>query len=245
MTGFRQTRNPPLLLGAFLLWVVLPVTAASAQSVLEKKTIEPKSFYWLGGDFQWLRTSDKNYTDFFGTSTYLGRLRVGWNPAPLVDHIFTVGFGKPSANTWATKQPDGIPVGAPGSHPTLRTLNEETLYLIPIETSLRIRGQFMRDQIVIPYIEGGPALWIFHDDFGQVSSGSVTGVKGGLFGGGGLMIDVIDIDSKAKRSLRADHIENAYLYGSAHYAWIDNFGGKGLDLSGWRFNFGLELRMKN
>ncbi len=233
-------------MGVSLLWTLVLAASASAQSsLLEKKTIEPKSFYWLGGDYEWMRTSDRNFNDFFGKNTNLGRLRVGWNPAPLVDNILTIGFGKPSANTWATKQPDGIPVGAPGSHPTVRTLNKEELFLIPIETSLRLRGQFMRDQILIPYVEGGPALWIFHDNYGQVSSGSVTGVKGGLFGGGGLMLDVIDIDSKAKRSLRADGIENAYFFGSAQYAWIDSFGGKGLDLSGWRFNFGLELRMKN
>jgi len=235
-----------LLVAALLVTAAVPFLPSAAHAQYgEKKRIDPKAPYWLGADFLWLRTKEDNYSAFFGKSTYLGRLRLGLNVAPLTDALLIAGFGRPSANTWATNQPDGIPVGAPGSNPTVRTLNVEKLYLFPIEAGLRFRGQWMRDQILVPYVEGGPAAWVFHDDFGQTGKGKVTGVKYGLWGAAGVMFDLIDLDSGAKRSLRADGYENFYLFSNIQYAWIDNFGGKGLDLSGVRYNFGLELRWRD
>lgn len=237
----RHWRTIPLATAVTVLVMVFPASAAD----YGKASVEPKSYYWIGADYLWLRTSERNYSAFFGKNTHLGRIHGGWKLFPLVDGMLSAGFGRPSANTWATKQPDGIPVGAPGSNPTVRTLNVEKLYLIPVEASVRVRGQFVRDQLLVPYAEGGFTSWVFHDDFGQTGLGSVTGVKNGLFGGGGLMLDVIDLDAKAKRSLRSSGIQNVYFLGAAQYAWVNNFGRSGLDLSGWRFNFGLELRMKN
>ncbi|MCW5828280.1 MAG: hypothetical protein KIT79_03090 [Deltaproteobacteria bacterium] len=227
----------------FAMVIVAWPSSATAQ-VFGESQAESKALYWFGTGYTLLRVREDNFRKFFGDNTHGGFLQFGVNLLPRVDGTFAAGFALQSANTWATRQPDGIPVGAPGSNPTVRTLNKERLFLFPMQAGLRLRGQFWRDQFLVPFAEGGPAMTVFHDDFGHVNTGSITGVKFGAWAGAGLFVDVIDLDQRARRSLRADGFEHIYLFGAARYDWIDNFGGRGLDLSGYRFSFGVELRFR-
>ncbi len=61
---------------------------------------------------------------------------------------------------------------------------------------------------------------------------AVWGFKWGVNAGGGILFRIDQLDSSSQRSLRADGIDALYLDTGFHWQRIDNFGGKGLDLSG-------------
>ncbi len=127
---------------------------------------------------------------------------------------------------------DGTAIGATTGTPSQDKFN---LFLLPMETSFVFRADFVNEQIVVPYVKCG-FDYVF---FRQNLKGNVTkGLKAGIHGVAGVQI-LLDSLATGGGSLDDMGINDVYWTLEARYSWIDNFGAKGLDLSGWLFSFGL------
>jgi hypothetical protein len=110
-----------------------------------------------------------------------------------------------------------------------------SMLLIPMETSLVWRADYMEEQILVPYIKGGADYVFFREN---TEGAIVKGLKTGMHAIGGLQIlmEWIDADS----SLEMDYgINDFYITMEAKYGWINSFGKTGLDLSGMTYSMGL------
>ncbi len=108
--------------------------------------------------------------------------------------------------------------------------------LIPIQNSIAFRADFVENQVLVPYIKGGPDYVYFRQNRG---GNVVQGLKYGLHGGGGIQFLLETIDELSISMEEEFGVNDIYLTAEARYAWINNFGGGGLDLSGWTFMGGL------
>ncbi len=110
------------------------------------------------------------------------------------------------------------------------------LILIPIETSFVWRADYFTWRYLIPYLKTGIDYVYFRQG---LSGGSVQGMKYGLHGTGGVMLNVGEI---AGVSVELDNdwgVNDLFVTFEAEYRWINNFGGGGLDLSGQLYSVGI------
>ena len=108
-------------------------------------------------------------------------------------------------------------------------------YLIPLETNLTYRADFIENQIVVPYVKAGTDYIFFREsDQGKITKG----FKYGYHGTGGLQI-LMEWFDEASGALEREGINDVYLTLEATYQKVDDFGKGGLDLSGWVYSAGL------
>ena len=108
--------------------------------------------------------------------------------------------------------------------------------LIPIEVSGVWRADYWENfRYLIPYLKAGFDGVIFRE---RASGNTVKGIKWGVHGTGGLQFN-IGMIGDAKRSLAQIGISDFFLTLETEYQWINNFGGKGLNLSGPIFSIGF------
>ncbi len=108
------------------------------------------------------------------------------------------------------------------------------LLTVPITIGGAYRFLYSRKMPVVPYARGGFEMDYFHEnDAGTV----IQGLKKGLYGGMGLQVPI----SKWLDALDAEkHIDTqVYLIFEGLYKWVNDFGGKGLNLSGALYSAGF------
>ncbi|HEX5037411.1 MAG TPA: hypothetical protein VFX30_09665 [bacterium] len=102
------------------------------------------------------------------------------------------------------------------------------LLLVPVSNSFAFRADFKEDQLLVPYVKAGPDYVFFHE---SLNGKSTNGVKFGLHGAAGLQILLDGIDPLSNFMEREIGVNDVYFTVEGRYAWINNFGGGGLDLS--------------
>lgn len=102
------------------------------------------------------------------------------------------------------------------------------LLLIPIHNSFAFRADFKEEQLLVPYVKAGPDYVIFRE---SLNGKSVSGVKYGLHGAAGLQILLDRIDELSSFMEEDMGVNDVYFTIEGRYAWVNNFGGGGLDLS--------------
>lgn len=108
--------------------------------------------------------------------------------------------------------------------------------LIPFETNFVWRADYFSWRYLIPYLRTGIDYVFFREGD---RSRTIKGMKYGLHGGAGMQVNVGEIGDVGK-SLDSDFgINDMFLTLEGNYQWINNFGGKGLDLSGGVYSIGL------
>ncbi len=107
--------------------------------------------------------------------------------------------------------------------------------LIPIQNNITFRADFKENQLFVPYVKFGPDYWIFRENLqGDVTSG----VKFGLHGTAGVQILLEFGDEGTAMELNWG-VNDVYLTLEGEYAYVNGFGGTGLDLSGWLISAGI------
>ncbi len=111
-----------------------------------------------------------------------------------------------------------------------------SFFVIPISTSFTFRGQFIENQILVPYVTTGLDYMYFRQNL----QGDVTnGWKIGYHAGGGLMVSLEWFDQMSDYMEQELGINDTYLTLGGRWMQIDNFGGDGLKFNGFLFSAGL------
>lgn len=108
--------------------------------------------------------------------------------------------------------------------------------LIPMETNFAWRADYFTWRYLVPYLKTGFDYVFFRQ--GQRGS-SIKGMKFGMHGAGGLQINIGEIGDIINALDNDLGINDFFVTLEARYQWINNFGGKGLDLSGGVYSVGL------
>ncbi|MBI4126056.1 MAG: hypothetical protein HY465_01035 [Deltaproteobacteria bacterium] len=117
-----------------------------------------------------------------------------------------------------------------------RSQDQYTLLLFPAETSLVLRADYFPWRYLIPFVKAGGDAVVYRESLG---SDSITGVKYGAHGAGGLEVLLTNI-SDSTHALRSDFgIDDLFATLEIQYSWIDSFGSTGFDLSGLLYSVGL------
>lgn len=108
------------------------------------------------------------------------------------------------------------------------------LLTVPMTIGGAYRGLYKRGQWVVPYARGGFEM----DFFRENDSGTkIKGLKKGLYGGLGLQVPVSQwLDATDVESHRDTQV---YVIFEGLYRWLNDFGGKGLNLSGALYSAGF------
>lgn len=108
------------------------------------------------------------------------------------------------------------------------------LLTIPMTIGGSYRFLYTRRQWVVPYVRGGFEM----DFFRENDSGTkIKGLKKGLYGGAGLLvpitkwIEAMDVEKQSDAPV--------YVMFEGLYKWVNDFGGKGLNLSGAVYSLGF------
>lgn len=107
--------------------------------------------------------------------------------------------------------------------------------LIPIELSFAWRADYFDWRYLVPYLKTGFDGWVFRE---SVAGSSTKGIKFGVHGVGGVQVNIGIIDA-VDRAFDDIGIDEFFLTLETQYQWINNFGAKGLDLTGPIFSAGL------
>ena len=88
----------------------------------------------------------------------------------------------------------------------------------------------------MPYIKGGSDYVVFRES----NQGVITkGLKTGLHTAGGIQILLSTLDDLSELMEKDLGVNRVYLTLEGRYAWINNFGSSGINLSNWTFSGGL------
>ncbi|MFA5811504.1 MAG: hypothetical protein WC956_04140 [bacterium] len=110
-----------------------------------------------------------------------------------------------------------------------------TFMLIPIELSFVWRADYFDWRYLVPYVKAGADGWVFRE---SVTGSSTSGIKFGMHGAGGLQINISEIGG-VQKNFEDIGIDDFFLTLETQYQWINNFGGKGLNLTGPIFSAGF------
>lgn len=197
-----------LLLVAGLSGLWLPRTASAGE-------LSPQWFSWDFKVGNWFFTNGT--TDQFMSKCC--NIRIQSDFGLLIDSKYGVEFG--AGFLTANRSAIGSVTGDQSS-------DRFNLTLVPMQLNGSFRADFKENQIVVPYVKFGPDFVYFRQNL----QGDVTdGVKYGLHGTLGLMITMEFWDEGS--ALERDYgVNDVYFFLEGEYAWINDFGRGGLDLSG-------------
>jgi hypothetical protein len=110
-------------------------------------------------------------------------------------------------------------------------------FILPMETSFAWRMDYWNWDYLVPYMKAGADYVYYRESL----AGNVTqGLKMGFHGGGGLQMSFKVFGKDILDGLDEDFgINDVFLTLEAMYQYINNFGGKGLDLSGGVYSVGF------
>ncbi len=200
---------------------------ASAQvfskAALRGEEVSPRQGrYWAAFEYEITKQEDSNQELIFGKDAHAFNAEGGWHLVRNLDFLLSAGFRRDAGHQIAE-----------GSSPPVPIANEDVLWMAPFSASLRYRILIDREFPIVPYGRGGIGGLFFRSEAGvDPQDDAVWGFKWGVNAGGGILFRIDQLDSSSQRSLRADGIDALYLDTGFHWQRIDNFGGKGLDLSG-------------
>ena len=124
-------------------------------------------------------------------------------------------------------------IGSQSGQPSQDRFN---FLLIPIETNFAWRADYFSWRYLVPYMKAGVDYVFFREgDKGK----TVSGMKYGIHGEGGLQINVGEMGGM-NDIMDGDYgINDFFITLGARYQWINNFGKAGLDLSGPVYSMSL------
>jgi len=212
---YQGRRILPVFL--FLIFFFLLTTPLNAQEDSPRWwTLELKGGVWI--------PTPKKSKDFLGTCCDpTGKMEFGF----LYRSKFGIEFGA------------GY-VGASGRaiSATSGAFSQDTfsLILVPLENNLTFRANFVKNQLFVPYVKAGPDYVIFREN----SQGKITnGVKTGLHAAAGVEILMNTFETVSSNLEDASTIKDVYFVMEGRYAWVNGFGGNGVDLSNLMFTGGF------
>lgn len=219
------------LLGMFILFLVLPGVAAAAEQPVQEQGVPaidiggPSPQWWsfeLKTGF-WMPQNNV-LEQFFGKCCNMwSRAQGGLLVHGRYGAELGVGFLYDSANAV------GVTSGRASS-------DRLSFILVPMELSFAWRADYFSWRYLIPYIKPGFDAVFYRQ---SLNGATTKGMKYGLHAAGGLMVNVGSL-MDVNRDLDADYgINDFFITLEAEYKWIDNFGGKGLDLSGMIYSIGF------
>ncbi len=106
--------------------------------------------------------------------------------------------------------------------------------LVPMQLNLTYRADFKEDQLLVPYVKVGPDFVFFREN---VKGNVTSGLKYGFHGTAGLQI-LLEFWGEGD-AMESMGVNDVYFTIEGEYAWINDFGGVGLDLSGVTVSGGL------
>ncbi len=110
-------------------------------------------------------------------------------------------------------------------------------FMMPFETNFVWRVDYWNWDYFLPYLKAGVDYVFFREN---LQGKTTKGLKFGMHGVIGAQLNLKVIDEDAMRSLDDDlGINDMFLTFEAQYQYINNFGGKGLNLSGPVFSIGF------
>lgn len=110
------------------------------------------------------------------------------------------------------------------------------IILIPMATSFVWRADYFSWRYLVPFARAG-IDYVFYREGDK--GGSTKGMKFGIDGGGGVALNIGEIGDISGMMDSDFGINDLFMTFEARYQWINNFGGKGLDLSGGLYSVGL------
>jgi len=125
---------------------------------------------------------------------------------------------------------------AGGAHLGERAQERFNMILVPMQLNFTWRADYFSWRYLIPYIRVGPDMIYFRQSLG---GNVIKGLKYGIHGTGGIQINIGEI-ADGSSALDSDiGINDLFLTLEAQYQWVDNFGKRGLNLSGFVYSAGL------
>ena len=111
-----------------------------------------------------------------------------------------------------------------------------SFFLLPIETNFVWRLDYWDWRYIVPYFKTGIDYVYFRENV----RGAVTeGVKYGAHGVAGISLPLIEYSDDVMALDKQYGLNDIHFTMEAQYQWINDFGGGGLDLSGWVFSAGF------
>lgn len=221
---WRRLRSKALIISL----VLLSASLSSAQDVLMKPPSEPsltpiKKYGWYmdGRASLWQPTSSTTKLFMPSFFNWQGYLSGGFLYNEQIGAEVGVGIFYKTGSTLAAG------TSTPSS-------DQFKLLTVPITIGGAYRFMYSRKMPVVPYVRGGFEMDYFHEnDAGAV----IQGLKKGLYGGAGLQVPV----AKLLDAMDAEqhHDTQVYLIFEGQYKWVNDFGGKGLNLSGALYSAGF------
>lgn len=203
---------------AVFIFLLFPTNLHAAESSPEWWTTEIKGGFWM--------PTNKTMKRFFQPCCHLtGMVEQGF----LYKSKYGVGLGIGFLSENAAARVV--------ASPTTVSQDRFNLFLLPMETNLVFRADFMEDQVIVPYVKAGVDYVFFRENLrGHVIQGMKYGMH--ALGGFGILLD--NIDQGTKYSMEEEMgINDLYFLLEARYNWINSFNTGGLDLSSLIFSFGL------
>lgn len=116
------------------------------------------------------------------------------------------------------------------------TASQDTfsLLIIPTDLDLQYRFEYRDEQLFVPYLASGFDVAYFHESDAGVP---LNGVKSGLHGGAGVMIRLNHL--LTDNSPGENGLDDVFFVTDLRYKWLNNFGGAGLNLSGYLATAGI------
>ncbi|NLD28232.1 MAG: hypothetical protein GX659_05440 [Myxococcales bacterium] len=125
---------------------------------------------------------------------------------------------------------------AGGVHTGERAQERFNMILVPMQLNFTWRADYFSWRYLVPYIRVGPDMIYFRQ---SLSGNVIKGLKYGIHGTGGIQINIGEM-ADSSSSLDSDiGINDFFLTLEAQYQWVDNFGKRGLNLSGFVYSAGL------
>ena len=113
------------------------------------------------------------------------------------------------------------------------------LYSIPVNLIAGYEFNYLNNQPLVPFIEGGGTYWAFQEK--KESGSSTTGAKKGYFYGGGIKFLLDILEPSAAAEMRIDYgIFHTYLFGG-YRSYKVNPSGRGFNFSDDVFYGGLSF----
>lgn len=202
--------------------VVRRLEPVVSEATISTATAEHWTLEMRGGIYQPTGTAMKNF--FSGCCNPTANLSGGYQISPQFGVEVGAGYFLQSG-------------GARGNLSGATAQERFTLWLVPMQLEGVYRAVYRDAQLFVPFVKAGGDVIYFHEFDDTVT---IKGVKGGLHAGGGLMLL---LNNFLEGGLGDEYgINDIYVVIDGRYQWVNNFGGGGLDLSGWSATGGFQLQ---
>lgn len=212
LAGVRRPRFPMI----FLVTIFFSTTAVAEELTPQWWSLELKGGAWMPID-----TAAKDFLG--GCCDPMGGLEFGF----LYRSKFglEVGAGYIGAGGTAVGASSGAVSG-----------DRFDFMMIPFQNSFTFRADFKEDQFLVPYVKAGLDYLFYRE---SLNGAATKGLKLGLHTAGGLQILMDKIDELSDLMEGSLGVNDIYLTLETRYAWVNGFGGSGVDLSHLAFSAGF------